>query len=196
MILSEKQKDFINNANHRYNLKVGARRCGKTYLDNLFTIPSRIIERAGLDGLYVILGVVSIFCVFYLITFFVVVKEVDDTKYDDVSISVDNIIVGRSLSMSEEKYYVLYYDTKDEEINEKYSPIVSSYIYSSSEDKVKLYTVDMSDALNKKYASEESNTKPTTESEIAIKGTTLMVVENGEVVDYIEDQDRIKSLLQ
>lgn len=57
MILSEKQKEFIRNAHHRYNLKVGARRCGKTYLDNLFTIPDRIIERSGLDGLYVILGV-------------------------------------------------------------------------------------------------------------------------------------------
>ena len=145
---------------------------------------------------YVILGVISIFCIFYLITFFVVVKEVDNTKYDDVSISVDNILAGRSLSMSEEKYYVLYYETKDEETNEKYSSIVSSYIYSTSEDKVKLYTVDMSDAFNKKYVSEESNTKPTKESDIAIKGTTLVIVENGEVVDYIEDANRIEELLK
>lgn len=57
MILSNKQKEFINNANHRYNLKVGARRCGKTYLDNLYTIPKRILERKELDGLNVILGV-------------------------------------------------------------------------------------------------------------------------------------------
>lgn len=57
MIVSEKQKEFIRNANHRYNLKVGARRCGKTYLDNLWTIPSRIIDRKGKDGLNVILGV-------------------------------------------------------------------------------------------------------------------------------------------
>lgn len=33
MIISEKQKEYINNANHRYNIKIGARRCGKTYLD-------------------------------------------------------------------------------------------------------------------------------------------------------------------
>lgn len=57
MIVSDKQKEFIRNANHRYNLKVGARRCGKTYLDNLWTIPSRIIDRKGKDGLNVILGV-------------------------------------------------------------------------------------------------------------------------------------------
>lgn len=57
MIISDKQKEFIREAHHRYNLKVGARRCGKTYLDNLYTIPKRIIERKGLDGLNVILGV-------------------------------------------------------------------------------------------------------------------------------------------
>ena len=57
MIISEKQKEFIKNATHRYNLKIGARRCGKTYLDNLWTIPNRIIKRKGLDGLNVIFGV-------------------------------------------------------------------------------------------------------------------------------------------
>jgi len=57
VILSEKQKEYINNANHRYNIKVGARRCGKTYLDILYMIPKRIMERKGKEGLYCIFGV-------------------------------------------------------------------------------------------------------------------------------------------
>lgn len=57
MILSNKQKEYIRNAHHRYNIKVGARRCGKTYLDILYMIPQRIIERKGKDGLYCIFGV-------------------------------------------------------------------------------------------------------------------------------------------
>lgn len=57
MIISDKQKEYINNANHRYNIKVGARRCGKTYLDILYMIPKRIIERKGKEGLNVIFGV-------------------------------------------------------------------------------------------------------------------------------------------
>lgn len=57
MILSEKQKEFIKNAHHRYCIKIGARRCGKTYLDILYMIPKRIIERKGKDGLNVIFGV-------------------------------------------------------------------------------------------------------------------------------------------
>ena len=57
MILSDKQKEWVREAHHRYNFKVGARRCGKTYMDNLYTIPKRIFERKGLDGLYCIFGV-------------------------------------------------------------------------------------------------------------------------------------------
>ena len=57
MIITEKQKEFVRNATHRYNLKIGARRCGKTYLDILFTIPNRLLERKDLDGLNVIFGV-------------------------------------------------------------------------------------------------------------------------------------------
>ena len=56
-MLTNKQKEFIKNGNHRYNIKVGATRSGKTFLDIIFTIASRIRERKGLDGLNVILGV-------------------------------------------------------------------------------------------------------------------------------------------
>lgn len=56
-MLTVKQKDFINNASHRYNIKIGATRSGKTFLDIIYTIPQRIRERSGKDGLYVILGV-------------------------------------------------------------------------------------------------------------------------------------------
>lgn len=59
MLLSEKQKEFIRNANKRYNIKTGATRSGKTYLDILYTIPARIRERSGKKGLNVILGVTN-----------------------------------------------------------------------------------------------------------------------------------------
>ena len=59
MLLSDKQKEFIKNANKRYNIKTGATRSGKTYLDILYTIPARIRERSGKKGLNVILGVTN-----------------------------------------------------------------------------------------------------------------------------------------
>ena len=57
--LSDKQKEFIRNADKRFNIKTGATRSGKTSLDILYTIPSRIRERSGKDGLNVILGVTN-----------------------------------------------------------------------------------------------------------------------------------------
>lgn len=149
--------------------------------------------------LYIVLGVVCVFCLFYLLTVFITNKNSDSSNKkdeDEVSISLDSTIVGRSLSMSEEKYYVLYYETKNEEVADKYNPIVSSYNYKNDEGHIKLYTVDMSDAINKSYASTESNSAPKVESEIKINGTTLILVEKGNVVDYIEDQNRIEELLK
>lgn len=55
MKLSAKQKEFWNAPFHRWNIKHGATRTGKTYLD-LYMIPRRIRERAGKDGLVVLLG--------------------------------------------------------------------------------------------------------------------------------------------
>lgn len=55
MDLSEKQVEYINNANCRWNFKDGATRSGKTHLD-YHLVPRRIRERKGLSGLNVILG--------------------------------------------------------------------------------------------------------------------------------------------
>lgn len=57
MLLSPKQTEFVRWATHRWNFKGGATRSGKTYLDFKWIIPDRIRERAGKDGLVVILGV-------------------------------------------------------------------------------------------------------------------------------------------
>lgn len=57
MLLSQKQREFVLEANHRWNFKGGATRSGKTYLDFRWIIPIRIRERIGKDGLTVILGV-------------------------------------------------------------------------------------------------------------------------------------------
>jgi PBSX family phage terminase large subunit len=57
MQLSDKQNEYIREATHRWNIKSGAVRSGKSYVDTAFVIPFRIRERAGKPGLNVILGV-------------------------------------------------------------------------------------------------------------------------------------------
>ena len=55
--LTIKQKEYIQKATHRWNIKTGAVRSGKSYVDTAYTIPSRIRERVGKPGLSVIFGV-------------------------------------------------------------------------------------------------------------------------------------------
>lgn len=56
MEFSKKQLDFLNNGNHRWNIKSGAVRSGKTYMDIAFVIPCRIRAVIGKEGLVVFLG--------------------------------------------------------------------------------------------------------------------------------------------
>ena len=57
MQLSKKQNEYIVNSTHRWNIKSGAVRSGKSYVDTSFIVPYRIRERAGKPGLNIILGV-------------------------------------------------------------------------------------------------------------------------------------------
>ena len=54
---TNKQREYLQNANHRWNFKVGAVRSGKTFQDKEDIIPRRIRERVGLEGLCVLIGV-------------------------------------------------------------------------------------------------------------------------------------------
>ncbi len=55
MLFSTMQKEYLNNATRRWNIKSGATRSGKTYLD-YYVIPKRIRRVKGGEGLVVLLG--------------------------------------------------------------------------------------------------------------------------------------------
>lgn len=57
LTLSPKQNEYILNANRRWNLKIGAVRSGKSYVDMAYTIPYRLREAHGKAGLNLFLGV-------------------------------------------------------------------------------------------------------------------------------------------
>lgn len=53
--LSDKQNEYLDKATRRWNIKTGATRSGKTFLDYAVVIPKRIINCTG-NGLIVLLG--------------------------------------------------------------------------------------------------------------------------------------------
>ena len=57
MIFTDKQREYIREADrHRWGIKAGAVRSGKSFVDVAYTIPHNIRERLGKPGLTVILG--------------------------------------------------------------------------------------------------------------------------------------------
>lgn len=57
LVWTAKQKEYLRNANRRWNFKVGAVRSGKTFQDTEHLIPYRIRERIGKSGLILLIGV-------------------------------------------------------------------------------------------------------------------------------------------
>lgn len=55
MPLTEKQQDYLQHCDHRWNVKTGATGSGKSFLDYAVTIPKRILASKG-EGLIVLLG--------------------------------------------------------------------------------------------------------------------------------------------
>lgn len=57
MDFSNKQYEYMRDADALWNFKTGATRSGKSFMDIAWTVPYNIRKRAGLSGLNLILGV-------------------------------------------------------------------------------------------------------------------------------------------
>ena len=95
--------------------------------------------------------------------------------------------------MNAPKYLVVYYDTTEDNASEILNAIYS-YQY-SNEEPLTLYTVDLSNSLNKYAVNEKSNKNPTKASELAINGPTIIRFRDGNVREYIEGFDKVVDYL-
>ena len=115
------------------------------------------------------------------------------TKTTEVSYDPTVITVSRLFDIKDSEYYVMMYDASNELNGFLYENLVVGF----KEDKVKLYSIDMSNAMNSKYYDEDGkeNTKPTKSSEVMVTRPTLVLIKKGKVVEYITDQDTIIKIL-
>jgi hypothetical protein len=142
------------------------------------------------DKLFIAGGVLLFILAFYGLTLYITGKNSDEVKEEkkEVEISREEIIVGRSLSMSKDDYYVLYYDDTN---STTYDEMIKKYTKSIS-----LYKVNMSNGFNKKYVTDgESNKSPSKVSEFKINGPTLIKVSKNKVIEYVEGEEAIRTIL-
>ena len=147
--------------------------------------------------IFIVVCVIIIFlCSFYILAVRITNSKGETKKKGDgsVSISYSNTIVGRILSMKEKEYLVVLYDKDDSDNSTSISSAIGSY--GDKKKHLTVYTVDMSDGLNKKYVGTESNTTPSKLSDIVINGPTLMKIRKGKVIEYVEGTENIENYLK
>lgn len=153
------------------------------------------VEKDLLKILRIVFVVMFVFAFFYLLTIVVVGRD-EKEEIEEVSIQYEEILAGSSFTMRDKEYLVVYYDFNSEDATEINSAIYS-YSTSYDEDKLRVYTVDMSNQFNKKYAStDSSNEKPETASDLLINVPTIIRIVNGEATEYIDDFDDVLEYLK
>ena len=140
----------------------------------------------------IIVVVVLVLAFMYFLTTRILEKNSsssDDTVTESV-IGYDKILAGESFDQSEEEYYVIYYDSTN-----AYSSIGSlvSY-YQMNNTGTRLYSVDLSDGLNKKYVT-DGDIVTTDAPSLRVKDNTLLKFNNGDVVETITDITEITNIL-
>lgn len=115
-------------------------------------------------------------------------EEVSDGDSTD---GVKNTILAKQIfNQKEEEYYVYFYDFDNAEDDLNVTNLVNDKL---SNDKV--YKVDISNALNNNYVSEEnSNKKAKTLEDLKVKNYTLLKISADKIVKYYEKEDIIKEL--
>ena len=154
--------------------------------------------------LIVILVVLCLAGCIYLVTRAFVTKDLFDkeTTTDDTFVGeIDNnaAIFGTMLNRSESSYYVAIYDCVEGEYIYDMSSMISSY--NSKEEHLHLYTIDLSDHLNKNYYDPENeNVNAKTLDEVKVGDITLIKVTtdkkgNKQISKYLVNLEDMKKEL-
>ena len=151
-------------------------------------------DKEWLKIIRIIFAVMVIFAFFYLLTIVIVGREEED-DVEETTIQYEEILAGSSFTMRDDEYLVVYFDFTSDDASEINSAIYS-YTSSYADDKLRVYTVDMSNTFNKKYASEdESNEKPESAADLLINVPTIIRIKDGAVAEYIDDLDDVLDYL-
>ena len=155
---------------------------------------TKTIKQFLITLIIVIIGVVGI----YLLTKYVVKKDNATNNSSNTEeknyIDPNTAIVGTMLNKSSDAYYVIIYDKTKDNATTYYS-LVSTY---KAKDKaLKVYTVDLSNSLNKKYIATDNKTNPkaTNLEDLKFGEVTLLKVKNNKITEAYETTDAIKKAL-
>ncbi len=115
----------------------------------------------------------------------------DDNNSKEESIAYDRVDVGNVFNRPYDEYYVLAYEPSSLKAS-----IYASYMDNFKKENSKIYYLNLSLDVNKKYVGEETNKNATKASELVLKEPTLIKIKNGKIQKYLEDLDSIDAELK
>ncbi len=138
-----------------------------------------------------IILIIIVLGIYFFTKLFVTKEDIDTTTTDVDYINPKMAIVGTMLKKSEDNYYVILYNTEDDDAS-TYAALLNKY--SAKDDYVTTYRVDLSNPMNSKYIAEGSdfNTQSDTLSDLRFGAITLLEVKNGKIIDSFESVESIE----
>ncbi len=160
-------------------------------------ITYRTEEQKEMQHFLIVLGVVVLLVVgvYWLSKAFVLDNSLFEVNYGMGSINEQRAIVGTMFNRPEKDYYVFAYAENDPQAI-YYSAISTKY--SNGKDHLKVYHLDLDNALNSSYYvgnDGTSNKSASKVSDVRLKDLTLIRIKNGKIVKYIESIDEIEKEL-
>ena len=102
------------------------------------------------------------------------------------------IVADVALKMSDKEYYVLFYNSDDSINYGLYNTLIQAYD-SEDHNNINLYSVDLSDAMNKSHFNEDGESDI---DNLIFNQETLIRVKSGKIVESVTEKEKINELLK
>lgn len=137
----------------------------------------------------ILVGVALVTALLYFVSSRYLIKDgvTETNEPAEEEIEYTNVTGGTLFNRPEETYYVMVYDTKGND-----APYYNALMRTFSILKGKVYTMDLSEEMNKQYIKEESNKDASKPSELSLKDPTLIKIENGKISKYLDTKEDIE----
>lgn len=133
--------------------------------------------------IFILVGVALIALLLYFVTAKFLVKDKFQKEVEtkeETNITYDTLSIGNVFNRPYETYYIMAFDSTSLQAN-YYDALINNYT------KDKIYFLDLSLEVNKKYVKETSNPEASKPSELALKEPTLILIKDGKISKYFDD---------
>lgn len=142
-------------------------------------------------------GILLVLVISYFVVGIFITKTITFGKKEDPNtVTIDNntILIGNIFTQSKDEYYVVIYDSNNKDDNSISNWV--NYFKSKNSDKT-IYVVDSKNKMNGNYMVEkDSNKDAKTLEDLKVVSPTLLKIVNGEIKEYYEGKDEVKSALK